>query len=793
MIKKEPLIAPGFTKITILTNFFKSLADIKTVWIALIFVYLYFALLPVDIDSQAVVAYSGLAVMLAIRMFTCKRSGITKNLFLLISGFLSLRYFFWRTTHTLEFYEIVSFTSAVLLYLAEVYGICIHIVSMFVNASPLYRKPIPLSPDPELWPSVDVMIPSYNEDPNLLEVTILAALRIRYPKNKLKVYLLDDGGTVQKRNDKNPEKAEAALERHITLKSMCEKLGAIYLTREKNLHAKAGNVNSALQSTNGDLVLILDADHVPTVDILEKTVGWFEVDEKLFLMQTPHFFINPDPVERNLNTFQNMPSENEMFYRVIQRGLDFWGASFFCGSAAILRRKYLMEIGGISGDSITEDAETALELHSRGYHSAYIGYPLIAGLQPETYSGFVVQRTRWAQGMVQIFLLKNPLFKKGLSFAQRIGYFNSSFFWFFSYSRMIFMLAPAAYLIFGLQIYRTNFKQFVSYAVPHLLASLLTQNYLFSKVRWILVSELYELMQSVFSLPGIIKVFLNPRAPSFAVTPKGEQLDEDFISPLYSRFYLLFFLNFVCLFAGTLRLYYYPEFTSATAITMSWSLFNLILAVASFGVLREKKQRRSNPRMNVDIKASIEIGKETFPCQIRDVSVDGARVVFTSIEPDDIPKFAQALLKVSLASTNELCAVDFELCHRRVIDGQLSIGIQYIPKTATTKAQVVELMYGQSERWDNFLSDRSYEATVFQSLGFILRSSFLAMREHTEILTNYMIGYYYKARENFATASNNKSQHLIEETTASNILTQSEVIEKLPNYAIAGNTVSNKI
>ena len=45
----------------------------------------------------------------------------------------------------------------------------------------------------------------------------------------------------------------------------------------------------------------------------------------MFLVQTPHFFINPDPIEKNLQTFTQMPGENEMFYKVIQRGLHrYW-------------------------------------------------------------------------------------------------------------------------------------------------------------------------------------------------------------------------------------------------------------------------------------------------------------------------------------------------------------------------------------------------------------------------------------------------------------------------------------
>jgi len=157
---------------------------------------------------------------------------------------------------------------------------------------------------------------------------------------------------------------------------------------------------------------VLDCDHVPTRDLLRNTVGFFMQDEKLSLVQTPHFFINPTPVEKNLETHRRSPNENEMFYGAVQLGLDFWNSSFFCGSAALLRRKHLVEIGGIASDTITEDAETALALHRRGYNSVYLNKPMVMGLSPESFDDFILQRSRWAQGMTQILVLKNPCTKR---------------------------------------------------------------------------------------------------------------------------------------------------------------------------------------------------------------------------------------------------------------------------------------------------------------------------------------------------------------------------------------------
>ena len=247
-----------------------------------------------------------------------------------------------------------------------------------------------------------------------------------YPADKMTVWLLDDGGTDEKCNSSNTAAAQQARERRAELQALCASLDVKYLTRARNVHAKAGNLNNGLEHSTGDLVAVFDADHAPARSFLTETVGYFTKDKSLFLVQTPHFFINPDPLERNLGTFQTMPSENEMFYGVIQRGLDKWNAAFFCGSAAVLRREALQETNGFSGVSITEDCETALELHSRGWTSVYVDKPLIAGLQPDSFASFIGQRSRWAQGMMQILRYKFPPLKRGLKLSQRLCYMSST-------------------------------------------------------------------------------------------------------------------------------------------------------------------------------------------------------------------------------------------------------------------------------------------------------------------------------------------------------------------------------
>jgi cellulose synthase (UDP-forming) len=590
------------------------------------------ALVSVPHSAQIGFAVAGIAamgVLLAVFRRLGQRSlrDAVSIAILTLGGFLTIRYIAWRIGYTIHFHGLASYLAAIALLAAEIYGIVLYFIGSLINARPR-KRPIP-DLDLGSLPTVDVYIPTYNEEPQLLEVTVLAATQLDYPANRFTVWVLDDGGTDAKRRQADPEAAAAAQARQHDLMALCERTGARYLTRKDNRHAKAGNVNAALQHTNGELVLILDADHVPTADLLRNTVGFFQHDPKLFLVQTPHRFITPDPVERNLDTWGRMPGESEMFYRIIQPGLDAWDASFFCGSAAVLRRKCLDELGGLSGETITEDAETAIRLHARGYRSAYVDKPMVFGLQPETFDSFVQQRCRWAQGMAQIFILRNPLFLKGLHWGQRLGYLSSTLFWFFSYARIVFIFAPVAYLVFGLKIYDANLSQFFAYAIPHLAGTLVTANLLFGRARWALVSELYEVVQSWFSSRAVMDVLRAPRSPTFKVTSKGGRLEEDFISPLAGPLYVMMVVLLTALGFGAWRYISFPEQREVIYITLAWAALNMVILMAALGALLEQRQRRRYPRINLahPPPARLDLGVAPVEVRVADLSMGGCHVL----------------------------------------------------------------------------------------------------------------------------------------------------------------------
>lgn len=669
---------------------------------------------PVSVDAQLSLSLTVIVLMIAIWKFG--RGKLARQLFLALGSFIVMRYLYWRVTSTMpSLSDPLGFGFGFILLLAEFYCVVVLVISLTVNADPFERKPLEREDDDKL-PTVDVFIPTYNEDDYILATTIAAAKSMDYPADKLNVWLLDDGGTDQKCNDKNPEKAAAAQLRRVSLQRLCQQLGAIYLTRKKNEHAKAGNMNNALKVATGDIVLVFDADHAPFRSFLRETVGLFAKDPRLFLVQTPHVFLNPDPIEKNLRTFDRMPSENEMFYSVTQRGLDKWNGSFFCGSAALLRRSALETVGGFSGITITEDCETALDLHSTGWNSAFVEKPLIAGLQPETFASFIGQRSRWAQGMFQILLLKNPATKPGLSMIQRVCYLSSMTFWFFPFPRLIFMLAPLVYIFFDIKIFVSNLDEAIAYTATYIVINLMLQNYLYGSVRWPWISELYEYLQGVFLAKAIVSVLANPRKPTFNVTAKGLTLDNDHLSELSWPFFAIWGALFAGGLMATWRYFFEPGVSNLMVVVGAWNTFNMLIAGAALGSVAERKQPDRHPRLTIARKGIFHSGGQKIPVAIENVSAGGCAI--RPIEDAStfdwrIDETEGRLWVEPMGEVVKHETIPIIVKHIANNKGQLQYGCEFAELKAEEYYVLADLMYADSDALPRFLRSRRKHKSVF--------------------------------------------------------------------------------
>jgi cellulose synthase (UDP-forming) len=626
-------------------------------------------------------------------------------LFLGVCAVLVLRYLTWRFASLTLDYGIASAVMSVAVYAAELYTGAILLLGFFVNAEPLEREALPLPEDKASWPTVDVYIPTYSESLGVVAPTVLGALEMRYPGSKMRVCVLDDGAPRAIRLQGTPEGQELA-KRTEELKTLCARHGATYLTRAENVHAKSGNLNSAMAQTDGELILILDADHVPSADFLENTVGFFLADQRLALVQTPHFFINADPVEKNLGLFNKMPAENDLFYRVIQKGLDLWNTSFFCGSAAVLRRKAVEEIGGFSCQSITEDAATTVSLHQRGWNSVYYGKPMIAGLQPETFSGFLIQRLRWATGMTQIFIKQNPLFSRGLSVGQRLGYLSTQLFWLFPFARVVFFLAPVLSAVFRLQIYPSGVGSFLGFTLPYLAASFISSERNFGKMRRILMSEVYETLQAFYALPALVSTILRPGAPTFKVTPKGEKLTEEFISEFRLPFYCFLGLTLLGMGWAGVRIITEPDTRVPLGVVMGWLSYNALLLMGAFGTLLEKPQRRARPRVELAQPVTLVTPSGTVSATILDANELGVL-----IRPDADLKNER--FKVQWNGQN----IPTRVVKRSGQGANLRLATLYAPQTPEQERAAVSLAFGNSDVWQKMWEGREAPRNILRSIS----------------------------------------------------------------------------
>uniref|UniRef100_UPI0028971476 UDP-forming cellulose synthase catalytic subunit n=1 Tax=Erwinia citreus TaxID=558 RepID=UPI0028971476 len=538
---------------------------------------------PMDSQKQYIFGLIGIAILFVLGL---SKSHKISLVMVFLSALMSTRYIYWRATETLAFNSEIEAILGIGLFIAELYVWVILLLGYLQTSWPLKRTIEPMPEDISLWPTVDIYVPSYNESLDVVRDTVLAAQCIDYPRDKLKIYLLDDG--------KRSEFAVFAAD-----------VGVGYITRDDNRHAKAGNLNHAMTITKGELITVFDCDHVATRTFLQATVGPFLKDPKLALLQTPHYFYSPDPFERNLKAARKIPNEGALFYGPVQQGNDNWNATFFCGSCAVIRRSALEEIGGFATETVTEDAHTALKMQRRGWKSAFLALPLAAGLATERLGLHIIQRTRWARGMTQIFRVDNPLLGRGLNWQQRLCYLNAMLHFQFGLPRVIFLTAPLAYLLFNLNIIHSSASLIFAYVLPHLVMSLYVNSRMNGRFRATFWGEIYETVMAFHLVIPTLLTMVSPKHGKFNVTDKGGLLNTGFFDFNIVRPHVICAaLLLAGVVSGIVRAAahnYFGVDPYVIALNVGWALFSLVILMAAIAVARETKQTRKTIRIDVNI------------------------------------------------------------------------------------------------------------------------------------------------------------------------------------------------
>jgi cellulose synthase/poly-beta-1,6-N-acetylglucosamine synthase-like glycosyltransferase len=273
-------------------------------------------------------------------------------------------------------------------------------------------------------PTVDVFLPCCGEPVEIIENTYKNVALLDYPKDKLKVYVLDDKGSSE-------------------VKQLAEKYGFDYISRpNRGELKKAGNIRYAFAQTTGEYILILDADFCPRPDMLNEMLPYFLIESDVAIVQSPQFF----EVVKEANWIQNGAAYvQELFYRLIQVNRSSWNASICVGTCAIYSRQALSPHGGTAPIGYSEDLHTGFQAVLDGYKIKYLPINLSKGVCPDTFSGFVNQQYRWCTGSFTLFL--NPKFWKAkLGAGARVCYLTGMLYYIATALGVLFVPMPTLFM-----------------------------------------------------------------------------------------------------------------------------------------------------------------------------------------------------------------------------------------------------------------------------------------------------------------------------------------------------------
>lgn len=483
--------------------------------------------------------------------------------------------------------------------------------------------------DEDRPPSVDVFIATYNEEEELVRLSIRAARELAYPSRlDLRIHVLDDG-------------------RRSAMRAVAEEEGVGYITRADNVGFKAGNLRNAMELTSGDFIVICDADTRVFPSMLENTLGYFR-DPDVAFVQTPHWFYDipegerlRDALGRSLGGVGRaigagierligevrigedpFINDSKMFFDLIQRRRNWANAAFCCGAASIHRREAVMFValteyaetlergvgrGGLlsalprfgaredQGERalqrwqaaqaqevtpyklhVSEDIYTSIILHrTRNRRWLSVLHPEVESrmLSPQDIMAWTVQRFKYAGGSLDIFFNDNAITGPGLSLPQRLMYLATFWSYLGAVWNVIFLIAPIVFLMTGISPITSYKFDFFDHALPFLVA-----NELATLVgTWGLSSykgKINYLASFPISLQAIWTI-LRGKQIKFPVTPKQRQ-EGRFLSLVWPQVAVIGLTILAIAVALARYAMGYAEFTFGGLLANGgWAVFNL--------------------------------------------------------------------------------------------------------------------------------------------------------------------------------------------------------------------------
>src|ERR1700716_464294 len=458
------------------------------------------------------------------------------------------------------------------------------------------------------FPPVDILICTYDEPLEIIEKSVLTALALDYPNAT--VWVLDDT-------------------RRKWLREYCEAVGARYVTRDNNRHAKAGNLNNGLAVTaarpHAPLILVLDADFAPRPDFLRRTVGLLS-NPDVAVVQTPQFYYNPDPIQHNLLASRSWVDDQRFFFDVFQPAKDAWGCAFCVGTSFVVRRDRLNEIGGFPSQAISEDINLSYTMLRNGYHAWWLNQKLSIGLSAEGITEDITQRARWCLGTIQVALLpEGPLFGSGFAFTQRWHYLHGVLNWLCKPFMVLLLVAPPIYWFAGIPAFETDYLSFLRYGVPALLSQIIYMAWISRSRTLPLFMEATHAVTAFAITATLVSAVVKPFGRPFKVTDKGGDRSHPRVHwKLASVFGLISLSSAVSIVWAFVSPYAASEISSLDYFNLLWAGIAILNAFVSFLVCFELPRRET--LFDVDEAAKLALDDEVIAGRVTRLSTSSAQM-----------------------------------------------------------------------------------------------------------------------------------------------------------------------
>jgi cellulose synthase/poly-beta-1,6-N-acetylglucosamine synthase-like glycosyltransferase len=248
--------------------------------------------------------------------------------------------------------------------------------------------PLPHPFDPVTAPRVTVQIPVYNE-PLVVARVIDAVCSLDYPQEKLDIQVLDDS------TDETSDIARKRVEHHHQ-----RGIDITFIHRDHRTGYKAGALKHGLKTAKGEFAAIFDADFVPPVDFLQRTIPYFDAEPKVGAVQGRWTHLN----RHSSRYTRSIALGLDAHFLVEQSGRRKGGYYLtFNGTAGIWRIACIEDAGGWQHDTVVEDLDLAYRAQRKGWSIIFLKDVTVPQEIPPTLPDIRVQQVRWGIGGTQCF------------------------------------------------------------------------------------------------------------------------------------------------------------------------------------------------------------------------------------------------------------------------------------------------------------------------------------------------------------------------------------------------------